>query len=141
MPWHACNCDYSKSTTRPAATDRPPGNQPQNNVARIQGESEHPIDFKINFNGAKGFAMVRVRYHNFTCEHDIFVRVGYEPAEIVSGSGVKWATSNVYRFEADGTPVYAYSPLQEGSLFRRNSLTAITSTGNQVNKSEVIPQA
>lgn len=105
----------------------------QVNSRRIEGEDECPIDFKVNFNGAKGFAIIRVRYHNYTCEHDIFCRVGYDQVELVPGSGVYWMPSNVYRFDAQGNAIYADSPLQEGSLFRRASLDAIVPTGNPVN--------
>lgn len=99
----------------------------QTNVRRIEGEDEHPIKFRINFHGAQsGFAVVRVRYHNYTCEHDIFCMIGKEPVQIDPNKSVWWMPTNVYKFNADGTPVYAESPLQEGSLFRRGSLIAIT---------------
>lgn len=99
----------------------------QVNVRRIEGEDEHPIKFRINFHKAKsGFAVVRVRYHNYTCEHDIFCMIGKDPVQIDPNKNVWWMPTNVYRFNSDGTPVYAESPLQEGSLFRRGNLNAIT---------------
>lgn len=109
-----------------------PGTQQQSHQSRIEGESECPIDFDINFNGGKGFAVVRVRYHNYTCEHDIFVRVGYGPVEIVPGSGTWWNSYNVHHFEGDSA-VLCTSPLQEGSLFRRGSGTAILAKNSKVN--------
>lgn len=104
----------------------------QSHMSRIEGESECPVDFDVNFNGGKGFAVIRVRYHNYTCEHDIFVRVGYDDVELVPGSGVKWSTCNVHHFEGNEA-VLATSPLQEGSLFRRGSGTAILAKNSKVN--------
>lgn len=109
----------------------------QTNVRRVEGEDEHPISFDVNFNGANsGYAIVRVRYHNYTCEHDIFCWVGTEPVQLDPKKNVWWRHTNVYRFESDGTAVFADSPLQEGSLFRRGSLTAITPEGGPVNNWE-----
>lgn len=106
----------------------------QTNVRRIEGEDEHPINFKINFHGAKsGYAVVRVRYHNYTCEHDIFCMVGKEPVQLNPDGGMWWMPTNVYRFDSNHKAVYAESPLQEGSLFRRGSYIAITPDNNPVN--------
>ena len=102
---------------------------PQKNVMRIEGASGCPVDFMINFNGQTGCAIVRVRYNNYTCEHDIFCRNGHEdPVEIID-NGVKWASRNVYRFNGT-TPVLTNSPLEAGSLFRRGSYTAILSSND-----------
>lgn len=101
----------------------------QKNVMRIEGASGCPVDFMINFNGQTGCAIVRVRYNNYTCEHDIFCRNGHEdPIEIID-NGVKWASRNVYRFNGT-TPVLTNSPLEAGSLFRRGSYTAILSSND-----------
>lgn len=100
----------------------------QTNVRRIEGASEHPIDFTINFNGSEGCAIVRVRYHNYTCEHDIFCRNGYDPIAIRDG-GAKWYSYNVYRFE-DRKAILTKSPLQEGSFFRGQNYTAILASNN-----------
>lgn len=105
------------------------GNKPQSNVSRIEGESECPIDFNINFNGNKGFAIVKVRYHNYSCEHDIFVRKGYqEPVDVV-GNGQRWSSFNIHHFE-NGKAVPTVSPLQEGSLFKRGNNIAILAKNN-----------
>lgn len=126
----------------------------QVNLTHIEGSSEHPIDFIINFNGKKGHAGVRIKYHNYTCEHDIFCAVGRDPVLLTDKlsktgdttdpdkapddktgekpSKIWWDISNVYRFEADGTPVLAENPLEEGSLFRRRNNTAILATNNRV---------
>lgn len=52
--------------------------------------------------------------------------IGKDPVQIDPNKNVWWMPTNVYRFNSDGTPVYAESPLQEGSLFRRGNLNAIT---------------
>ena len=100
---------------------------PQVATQRIQGADQHNVDFRIEFTGAKGFAAIRVRYHNYTCEHDIFVRKGY--TEDVTLNGVTWASRNVRRF-VNGVPEFATSPLDEGSLFRRGSFIGIKNSHN-----------
>lgn len=99
-------------------------NKPQHYMTRIEGESEHPIDFQINFNGSEGFAIVKVRYHNYTCEHDIFCRNGYGDVDI-NDDGIKWSSFNVHHFENGDEPVLTQSPIEGGSLFRRGSYIAI----------------
>lgn len=122
----------SLSTT----TDGSGSNTPQNNVSHIEGASEHPIDFTINFNGLEGCAIVRVRYHNYTCEHDIFCSVGNKPIKLTDTPSktdnkvIWWNTRNVYRFKQDGSPVYTNTPIEEGSMFRRGNNIAILATNN-----------
>lgn len=102
------------------------GNKAQNGVRHIEGLSEHPIKFDINFKGkTSGHAVVRVRYHNYSCEHDIFCSVGDKPVKLRDDKNIWWHTRNVYRFNADGSPVYTKSPMEAGSLFRRGNNTAI----------------
>lgn len=106
------------------------GNRPQNMVSRIEGETEHPVDFMINFTGAKGCAVVRVRYHDFSCEHDIFCRKGFEDEIDLVGDGkLLWSTFNVHHFEGN-VPVMTVNPAQEGSLFRHCSKDAILAQNN-----------
>lgn len=98
--------------------------QQQTGVKSIEGAGEHPIDFWIDFKGTIAenstprCAIVRVRYHNYTCEHDIYVRQGYAPITIdgnaESDKNPAWASYNVYRFDANNAPVYTKSPLEEG---------------------------
>lgn len=104
------------------------GANPQVHVSRIQGATERPIDFKINFTGKTGCAIVRVRYHNYSCEHDIFCREGYDPIPL-GKNGTEWSSLNVDHFE-NGKAIETESPLDEGSLFRRKSNIAITSANN-----------
>ena len=106
------------------------GNRPQSGVSRIEGESECPIDFNINFNGNKGFAIIKVRYHNYSCEHDIFVRKGYkDPVDVVGDGKQQWSSFNVHHFE-NGKAIPTTSPLQEGSLFKRGNNTAMLAKNN-----------
>lgn len=108
---------------------------PQVFVKRVQGSDRAPIDFNINFNGIDGCAIIRVRYHDYTCEHDIFCREGYDPIPL-GKNGTKWSSFNVDHFETDPDDttkkiaVMTKSPLDEGSLFRRKSYTAIASSNN-----------
>lgn len=138
--WSAEVVSQSDNIITLSSTTAGSGSQkPQRNQRRIEGEDEHPIDFDINFHGASsGFAVVRVRYHNYTCEHDIFCMVGRKPVQIDPTKKVWWMPTNVYRFNLDGTPVYAENPLQEGSLFLRGSTDALVPHHNPVDKVEEI---
>lgn len=138
--WSAEVVSQSDNIITLSSTTAGSGSQkPQRNQRRIEGEDEHPIDFDINFHGASsGFAVVRVRYHNYTCEHDIFCMVGKKPVQIDPTKKVWWMPTNVYRFNSDGTPVYAENPLQEGSLFLRGSTDALVPHYNPVDKVEEI---
>lgn len=94
----------------------------------VTGSSETPIVFMINFHGTSPTsprcAIVKVTYHNNTCVHRIFVRQGYQAMEMTEGDGIKWHSSNNFRFKGDmvgtaiGYAVDGVSPLDEGSLFR-----------------------
>lgn len=115
------------------------GNMIQSNAYRIEGENEKPIDFYINFNGTPGCAIVKVRYHNYTCEHDIFVREGYDPIDVAGKGDQKWSSFNVHHFEKeyneDGTAIGykaipTKSPIEEGSMFRRANYVAILSSNS-----------
>lgn len=103
---------------------------PQHGVTHIEGATEHPIDFTINFNGNKGYAIVRVKYHNYTCEHDIFCSVGNDPVKLTNHN-LWWNTRNVYRFDNNNTPILTGTPIEEGSLFRRTNYTAILASNNE----------
>lgn len=117
------------STPEGSGTD----NATQKNVYRIEGENEKPIDFYINFNGTPGCAIVKVRYHNYSCEHDIFVREGYDPIDVAGKGDQKWSSFNVHHFEKDGTGYKAIptkSPIEEGSMFRRRNYVAILASNS-----------
>lgn len=138
--WSAEVVSQSDNIITLSSTTAGSGSQkPQQNQRRIEGEDEHPIDFDINFHGASsGFAVVRVRYHNYTCEHDIFCMVGKKPVQMDLSKQIWWMPTNVYRFNSDGTPVYAENPLQEGSLFLRGSTDALVPHHNPVDDVEEI---
>lgn len=66
-------------------------------------------------NSVPRFAIVHVRYHNYTCSHRIFVRQGYAPAAVTNG-GVLWHTANLVTADKE-----ASSPCDEGSMFKYGS--------------------
>ncbi len=103
----------------------------QSGVSRIEGETEHPIDFYIDFNGFQGYAVVKVRYHNYSCEHDIFCCNGYDKPTDVAGFGTKWSNFNVDYFDGDSV-VLTTDPRQEGSMFKRGCHTAILAKNSTV---------
>lgn len=84
---------------------------------RVTGSTGSNIEFNINFNrmstgsGVRN-AIVRIRYHNYTCIHLIFVRQGYDAQEIRPG-GTKWETRNMI-----AQNLMANDPRDEGSLFK-----------------------
>ncbi len=98
---------------------------------KIYGITGSKIEFKYKPSGTipsnqVRYGIIKVRYHNYTCEHLIFVRQGYAPIPVASRtwqqSGVtsptqkprKWLTFN-NRSQTE----LAKSPCEEGSLFRR----------------------
>ena len=82
----------------------------------IYGKTGSVIDFNVNFNGQvddeNHYAIIRVEYHNYTCQHLIFVRQGNKPDALVTG-GTRWYAENM-RTKTER----ASSPLDEGSLFK-----------------------
>lgn len=86
----------------------------------IFGKTGSDIDFNVKFSptvsGAtqNRYAIIRVDYHNFTCEHLIFVRQGDNPDNLdKNGTGVKWYAMNMRTKDE-----LASTPLDEGSLFQ-----------------------
>lgn len=84
----------------------------------IYGKTGSVIDFNVNFEQSSDnlsenrYAIIRVEYHNYTCQHLIFVRQGDNPDDLVAG-GVKW-----YAINMKTTSELASNPLDEGSLFK-----------------------
>lgn len=84
----------------------------------IYGKTGSVIDFKVNFEQSSDnpsenrYAIIRVEYHNYTCQHLIFVRQGDKPDDLVT-NGVKW-----YAMNMKTTSELASNPLDEGSLFK-----------------------
>ncbi len=105
---------------------------------RVAGASRSEIDFTIRFNrmsapGNKN-AIVRIKYHNYTCTHLIFVRQGYDPQAICAGGpnyesasapATVWNTFNMV-----GADKQADDPRDEGSMFKHGALDAISSIDN-----------
>ncbi len=123
------------STTSEGSDD----NMPMMNMKKIQGATNCPVDFMINFNGTVGSAIVRVRYHNYSCEHDIYCRNGYGDVDL-KGNGTLWSSFNVYRFKSNHEPEPTQSPLEAGSFFRRASYTAILESNNTTYPVPAIPK-
>ena len=84
----------------------------------IYGKTGSVIDFNVNFEQSSDnlsenrYTIIRVEYHNYTCQHLIFVRQGDKPDDLVTG-GVKW-----YAMNMKTTSELASNPLDEGSLFK-----------------------
>ena len=81
----------------------------------IHGKTGSEIDFKVDFSGNSSenrYAIIRVEYHNYTCQHLIFVRQGDQPDDLVT-DGVKW-----YAVNMKTSTELASNPLDEGSLFK-----------------------
>lgn len=84
----------------------------------IYGKTGSVIDFNVNFEQSSDnlsenrYAIIRVEYQNYTCQHLIFVRQGDNPDDLVAG-GVKW-----YAMNMKTTSELASNPLDEGSLFK-----------------------
>lgn len=81
----------------------------------IYGKTGSEIDFRVDFSGSSSenrYAIIRVEYHNYTCQHLIFVRQGDNPDDLVTG-GAKW-----YAMNMKTSTKLASTPLDEGSLFK-----------------------
>ncbi len=92
-----------------------------NGRTTIKGASGTDIDFNIRFNKMNRDnkvrnAVIRVRYHNYTCVHLIYVRQGYS-SQAIEGSGKHWHTFNKITATEE-----ADDPRDEGSLFRFGNL-------------------
>lgn len=82
------------------------------------GEVSFNVRFnKMNRDDKVRNAVIRVRYHNYSCVHLIFVRQGYT-AQAIEESGILWHTSNLVYDNVDET-----DPRDEGSLFKFGNLT------------------
>lgn len=106
---------------------------------RVTGSSRSEIDFTIRFNRMSGpgnkNAIIRIKYHNYTCTHLIFVRQGYDAQSICDGGPIYenpnatptvWSTFNM----TAGNKV-AEDPRDEGSMFKfGNADDAISSIDN-----------
>lgn len=98
---------------------------------KIYGYTGSPVEFYYKPAGtiSKGqtrCAIIKVRYHNFNCEHLIFVRQGYAPLAVID-NGTQWYSFNM-RNQTERTA----SPCEEGSYFKwRNWAQPINATNNK----------
>ncbi len=84
------------------------------------GEVSFNVRFnKMNRDDNVRNAIIRVRYHNYSCVHLIFVRQGYS-AQAVEETGVLWHTNNLVY---EGVDANGLDPRDEGSLFKFGNLT------------------
>lgn len=117
----------------------------RNNV--ITGTTGSEIKFKYKPKGTITANMVRygiikVRYHNYTCEHLIFVRQGYAPipvattAKVVPGVGDNLANRprKWFTFNMRSRTEMATSPCEEGSMFKYRAWSMpINASNNRTN--------
>ena len=115
-PWKAyvvkrCNGDGITLSATSGSESRPDSEY----GTAIHGKTGSVIDFNVDFSGSSTenrYAIIRIEYHNYTCQHLIFVRQGDKPDDLVSG-GVKWYAQNMRT-----STELASTPLDEGSLFK-----------------------
>lgn len=103
-----------------------------NGQKEASGKTGSSIEFTVNFpkkpkEGEAYHTVIRVDYHNYTCQHLIFVTRGDTPVQLVDG-GAKWHIRNLVSKTQE-----AASPLDEGSLFRFNNLEQPIAASNQKN--------
>lgn len=105
-----------------------------NGKSTIKGSTDTPIDFNVIFNKMNRDnkvrnAIIRVRYHNYSCVHLIFVRQGYSSQALEPG-GTEWHTCNLIHKNLE-----ASDPRDEGSLFKFGNLdNAIDVINNKYDK-------
>lgn len=126
-PWSAevmVEGGYNTATDSPEAANGWIQLSPAEGTTRvgntIQGETGSEIKFYYQPSGTIDddkvrYGIIKVRYHNYTCEHLIFVRQGYAPIPVATATdATKWYSFNMV------TPTeIATSPCDEGSLFKR----------------------
>lgn len=108
-----------------------------NGQPQVEGNTGTPIDFIVNFKGTcreneNRYAVIRVNYHNYTCQHLIFVRQGDAPDALLD-DGAKWHAHNLVTASSEAT-----SPLDEGSLFKLGNMANPIAASNQKYEKEWI---
>ncbi len=94
---------------------------------KTTGKTGSKIDFNVKFSGAEGHAVIRVRYHNNSCIHLIYVCNGYDPVELLPGKA-KWHTTNLHTKNKE-----CVNPMDEGSLFKYGNLDNPIDASSNVN--------
>lgn len=102
-----------------------------NGRSTIKGASGSEVRFTVRFNKMNRDdkvrnAVIRVRYHNYSCVHLIFVRQGYS-SQAIEPSGVEWHTTNLVYDGVEGD-----DPRDEGSLFKFGDLTNPIDVSNNI---------
>lgn len=97
-----------------------PGFITLNGLQRVQGKTGEYVKFQVHFIPTMAkknrYAVILVKYHDYTCKHRIMVRQGYEPDALIDG-GVKWHCFNLRGGNREGD-----SPIEAGSQFRFGNL-------------------
>ncbi|WP_294593566.1 hypothetical protein [uncultured Bacteroides sp.] len=100
----------------------------------VSGKTGSLIEFNVNFApgtpGKNRYAIIRVEYHNYTCQHLIFVRQGDEPDNLID-NGARWYAKNM-KTKSE----LASTPLDEGSLFKFGNWDAPIDALNNKNPRE-----
>lgn len=122
-----------------------------NGRSTIKGNNDE-IRFNVRFNKMNRDdkvrnAVIRVRYHNYSCVHLIFVRQGYSSQQMVKTSPragatpAEWHTCNLVAYDAaTGEYVEASDPRDEGSMFKYGNLTdGIDVSSNSYNQDCTAP--
>lgn len=83
----------------------------------IEGSTLSPVKFTVNFSGTcpegqNRYAVIRVEYNNYNCDHLIFVSQGDAPVQLFK-NGPLWHSKNMKTKDTE-----VDNPLDEGSLFR-----------------------
>lgn len=82
----------------------------------IDGKTGGDIQFNVKFTGTAGEAVIRVEYHNYTCQHLIFVRKGSGKVQLLK-DGPQWHYTNLRTKDTE-----CKLPQEEGSLFKYGNL-------------------
>lgn len=97
----------------------------------VFGKTGSIIDFDVKFKATPAtenhYTVIRVDYHNYSCEHLIFIRQGNQPDSLYEG-GALWYAENM-----KDSLHRADSPLEEGSLFKYGNWTQAIDAMNNKN--------
>ncbi len=82
----------------------------------IDGKTGSDLQFNVQFTGTPGEAVIRVEYHDYTCQHLIFVRKGSGKVQLLD-KGPQWYYTNLRTKDTE-----CKLPQEEGSLFKYGNL-------------------
>lgn len=113
-----------------------PGFITLNGQQKVQGRTGEFIKFQVHFvptssTSKNRYAVILVKYHDYTCKHRIIVRQGYDPDQVVDYNINGMPAVYWHCFNLRGGEYEAESPLEAGSLFRWGNLDyAIAASNN-----------